>query len=199
MWFISLYLWLNTANLNIDLFSASQNIHSIFQLLQLATVISSLQFHLCLAHRRRKGPQPCYPSVWTQTANPESMSSRVYLSTSPLRLSARFASLWQNPWWVHTEDLCPFQSFLMSNIDFTAPRRDEGWMVFPLVCFLTSCVCVCVCVCTQSHLTLCNPMDCNPPGSSVHGIFQARMLEQVTILSARGSSWPRDQTCLLYQ
>ena len=33
----------------------------------------------------------------------------------------------------------------------------------------------------QSCLTLCNPMDCNPPGSSVHGIFQARILEWVAI------------------
>ena len=34
---------------------------------------------------------------------------------------------------------------------------------------------------TQSYLTLCDPMDCNPPGSSVHGILQARILEWVTI------------------
>ena len=40
----------------------------------------------------------------------------------------------------------------------------------------------------QSHLTLCNPMDCSPPGSSVHGIFQARILEWVAISSSRGSS-----------
>ena len=43
-------------------------------------------------------------------------------------------------------------------------------------------------------LTLCNPMDCSPPGSSVHGIFQARILEWVTISSSRGSSQPRDRT-----
>ena len=48
----------------------------------------------------------------------------------------------------------------------------------------------------QSHLTLCNPMDCSPPGSSVHGIFQVRILEWVAILS-KGSSWPRDWTCHL--
>ena len=42
---------------------------------------------------------------------------------------------------------------------------------------LDVCVCVCVCVCAQSCPTLCNPMDCSPPGSSVHGIFQARVLE----------------------
>ena len=36
---------------------------------------------------------------------------------------------------------------------------------------------VCVCICAQSCLTLCNPMDCSPPGFSVHGVFQARILE----------------------
>ena len=46
----------------------------------------------------------------------------------------------------------------------------------------------------QSCPTLCYPMDCSPPGSSVHGISQARILEWVAISSSRGSSWPRDQT-----
>ena len=45
------------------------------------------------------------------------------------------------------------------------------------------CVCVCVCVHAQLCPTLCNPMDCSLPGSSVHGIFQARILEQVAISS----------------
>ena len=44
----------------------------------------------------------------------------------------------------------------------------------------------------QSCLTLCNPMDCSPPGSSVHGILQARILEWAAISFSRGSSWPRD-------
>ena len=47
---------------------------------------------------------------------------------------------------------------------------------------------------TQSCLILSDPMDCSPPGSSVHGILQARILEWVAIPSSRGSSWPRDQT-----
>ena len=46
----------------------------------------------------------------------------------------------------------------------------------------------------QSCLTLCDPMDCSLSGSSVHGILQARMLEWVSMLSSRGSSWPRDRT-----
>ena len=46
----------------------------------------------------------------------------------------------------------------------------------------------------QSCLTLCEPMDCSLPGSSVHGIFQARVREWVAISFSRGSSQPRDQT-----
>ena len=43
----------------------------------------------------------------------------------------------------------------------------------------------------QSCPTLCDPMDCSPPGSSVHGIFQARGLEWIAISFSRGSSQPR--------
>ena len=41
---------------------------------------------------------------------------------------------------------------------------------------------------------LCDPMDCSPPGSFVHGILQARILEWVAMPSSRGSSQPRDRT-----
>ena len=54
-----------------------------------------------------------------------------------------------------------------------------------------------VCVCAkslQSCPTLCDPMDCCPSDSSVHGILQARILEWVAVLSSRGSSQPREQT-----
>ena len=54
----------------------------------------------------------------------------------------------------------------------------------------------CVCMHAQSCLTLCDPMDSSPPGSSVHGIVQARILEWVAFSLSRGSSWPRDQTCI---
>ena len=53
---------------------------------------------------------------------------------------------------------------------------------------------MCVCMCAQSCLTLCDPMDYIPPGSSVHGLFQARILEWFTISYSRGSSQPRDRT-----
>ena len=85
------------------------------------------------------------------------------------------------------------------------------------------CVCACVCVCerererereretfpghrekpecpiiwgavSQSSPFLCDPIDYSPPGSSVHGIFQASILEWVAMPSSRGSSRPRDRT-----
>ena len=52
---------------------------------------------------------------------------------------------------------------------------------------------MCVCLVTQSCPTLCNPMDCSPPGSSVCGILQARIVEWVAMPFSRGSP-PRDWT-----
>ena len=49
------------------------------------------------------------------------------------------------------------------------------------------CVCVCMCVLVaQLCPTLCDPMDCSPPGSFIHGILQARILEWVAMPSSRG-------------
>ena len=53
-----------------------------------------------------------------------------------------------------------------------------------------SCVCVCVFNCSLCP-ALCSLMDCSPPDSSVHRIFQARILEWVAISSSRGYSWPK--------
>ena len=50
--------------------------------------------------------------------------------------------------------------------------------------------------CMFTHVPLCDPMDCSPPGSSVHGIFLARILKWVAISSSREPSRPRDQTCV---
>ena len=52
--------------------------------------------------------------------------------------------------------------------------------------------------CLLSWVSVCNPMDCSPPGSSVHEILQARILEWVAMPSSRGSSWPRDWTCVSF-
>ena len=56
--------------------------------------------------------------------------------------------------------------------------------------------CRCCCLVVKSCLTLSDPMDCGPPGSSVRGILQARILEWIAISSSGGSSQPRDQTCV---
>ena len=55
---------------------------------------------------------------------------------------------------------------------------------------------LCCCLIAQSCLNLCDPKDCSPPSPSIHGILQARILEWVAIPFSRGSSRPRDQTCV---
>ena len=67
-----------------------------------------------------------------------------------------------------------------------SPRASQGSSPAPHV--------ACVCSVAQSCPTLCDPMDCSPPGSSVHGILQARIWEWVAISFSRASSQPRDQT-----
>ena len=54
------------------------------------------------------------------------------------------------------------------------------------------------CASAQSCLTLCGPIDCSLPGSSVHGIFQPRILEWVAISYFRVSSQPRDRTLVSF-
>ena len=73
-----------------------------------------------------------------------------------------------------------------------------------MVCVpLSNCCLNCICgpyavLNCFSCVWLCNPMDCSPPGSPVHGILQARILEWVAISFLRGSFWPRDQTHVSY-
>ena len=66
----------------------------------------------------------------------------------------------------------------------------SSWGSFSCVC-VRVCVCVCVCV-AQSCPTLGGPLECSPPGSSGHGILQARILDWVAISYSRRSSQPRD-------
>ena len=68
--------------------------------------------------------------------------------------------------------------------------RKESDTTGPLNWYLDSGV---LCVCAQSCLTPCYPIDCSLSGFSVHGIFQARTLEWVTISYSRGSSQPKDR------
>ena len=59
-------------------------------------------------------------------------------------------------------------------------------------------LCMNACVGAQSRLTLCDPMNCSLPGSSVHEFLQARIPEWVALPSSRGSSGPRDWNCISY-
>ena len=62
---------------------------------------------------------------------------------------------------------------------------------------LVSRMCVCVhAKSLQSCPTLCCPMDCGPPGTSVHGILQARILERIAMPSSSRASGPRGRTCI---
>ena len=70
----------------------------------------------------------------------------------------------------------------------------------PWISCFTMCVCVCVCVlvsCSVMSDSLWH-MNCSLPGSSAHGILQARILEWVAIPFSRGSSWPRDWSWVPY-
>ena len=77
---------------------------------------------------------------------------------------------------------------------FSSPLLNTQVRAGLLPCWLLFCVFSCCCVISQLCPTLCNPMECSLPASSVHGILQARILERVAIFFFRGSSQPRYQT-----
>ena len=79
---------------------------------------------------------------------------------------------------------------------WAAPRAGRGPSDSGQRCMLAHCMCVCVCARAHAQLcpTACYPIDCSPPGSSVYGILQARVLEWVAIPFSRGFSRPRDGT-----
>ena len=84
--------------------------------------------------------------------------------------------------------------WLWYNLTLPARIQVEKWVIINAfyVCILI--LNVLGCVVAQLCLTLCGPMDYSLPGSSVYGIFQARIRQWVAISFSRGSSWPRDQT-----
>ena len=87
-------------------------------------------------------------------------------------------------------------------IYFNAQISDNLWILFSIVVhssnfFKLNLICMCA-KWLQSCVTLCDPMDCSQPGSSVHAIRQARITEWDAISFSRGSSQPWDQTCISY-
>ena len=75
----------------------------------------------------------------------------------------------------------------------------KGWIQWHLTYPQWYAAIASACLCVQSCLTLHDSIDCSPPGSSVHGISQARILEWAAISFSRGASRPRDQTLPLPQ
>ena len=79
--------------------------------------------------------------------------------------------------------------------DKTIIQKDTCTPLFIAALFTIAKTCACV-LRPQLCPTLCNPIDCSPPGSTVHGIFQARILEWIAISYSRGSSRPKDRTLI---
>ena len=97
--------------------------------------------------------------------------------------------------------VCGLQAAVKSNILEKSAVKAGGNQPGPSIFHTRVCVCVCVCVCVliaQSRPTLCNPMDCSPPGYSVRGILQAWILEWIAVSFSRGSSQPGSNPGLLH-
>ena len=103
----------------------------------------------------------------------------------------------KNETWDHIERLRDYTDLLLR--DHKEERREEVCLslpAFPLqhVWWISAVISFYRCLVAQSCPALCNPLNCSPPGSSVLGIFQARVLEWVAISLSRGSSPPRGWT-----
>ena len=138
-------------------------------------------------------------SVTTKISTPLPLYSRIY------PLPALIPDLWQPPicslslWFCHwgtlykwSHAVCDFWDppFHSASCPGDTPR--SLW-------HQRMCVCVCVCVCEVTSVVSDSVTPwTSPPGSSVHGILQARILEWVAMPSSRGSSPPRDQTQVSY-
>ena len=121
---------------------------------------------------------PMDRGAWRATVHHRVSKSRTWLKRPSTQLYVNTYSF---------SDFFPFR--LLQDIQCTS------WCYMVGPCWLSS-LYVWACSIAHSCLTLCDPVDCSPPGSSVHEILQARILEWVAMPSSRGSSRPRGRTCL---
>ena len=104
------------------------------------------------------------------------------ITCTPIFISALFTigNTWKKPKCPSTEEWIKKMCYTYTMEYYSTIKKNE---IMP--------------ICSNMHVSNpCDAMDCSPPGSSVHGIFQAIILEWVVISYSRGSSWFRDQTCL---
>ena len=119
-----------------------------------------------------------FPSLYELSSPPLTLQSPV--PSSSLILRRRMYVMWAYlPVWQVTQNSCLFHVYTLWNF----------CIIF--ACQSVSCVRVWSVI---FHVWLCNPIDCSPPGSSVHGILQEIILVWVALPSSRASFWPRDGT-----
>ena len=99
----------------------------------------------------------------------------------------------RSTWWV--DRMCSAVHHWMTGTLSILKSCLCSWKVFTPH-LRSQCACAVWMLSGFSRVWLCDPMDCSLPGSSVHGILQARVLEWVTTPSSGASSWPRDWTCV---
>ena len=88
--------------------------------------------------------------------------------------------LYHKGWETYGADLDPRHRLNQANPSLNELNSGKSMRACMLSCFI--------------YVQFCNPMDCSPLGSSVHGILLARILECAVMPSSRGSFWPSDQT-----
>ena len=144
-------------------------------------------------------PSIFYPMPYPPTLSPWGLLWKYWDSFLTIFLQTKSLGILARSW--HMRTLPPHGRWNKKGLGIFQLRKPKPPLSFidlqdqslwtPL--FFSYCVSIIILV-AQSCLTLCHPMDCSLPGSSVHRILQARILEWVAISFSRGSSWPKDQT-----
>ena len=133
------------------------------------------------------------PSIWTQKSYSFNQSIYISLRTRFPRAS-QFYIFWPINYQTAPEVDIWTATWHLNCIFQTVPYTESTFLqksfvrLQALVLGVENVVC-----CLISYVRLCDPMDYSPPGSSVHGISQTRILEWVVSSFSRGSSWPRDR------
>ena len=157
---------------------------------------------------------PPLPPVWgLQAHEPTSWPSRSHLPYTEALQKASITVASHQSWWREHPNFFPVRQkqtlltartviwrfcYLPSNLTLMilfSSRLTPQALVLYLAPFILLPLCA---QSLKSCLTLCNPMVCSLPDSSVHGILQARILEWVARPSSRVSSWPRDWNPISY-